>query len=133
MQPPSQAPKASHQAPELPHFWANRGSTIVNANSGAGVFTLPMLLLYCASKFALEGFSESLSYELASQAIAVKVVEPGGVLSTNCGRRSAEEAAGNPSRPRGNPLEGGALRASVSSTAQPASACRTNGTSLRRN
>jgi NAD(P)-dependent dehydrogenase (short-subunit alcohol dehydrogenase family)/AraC-like DNA-binding protein len=81
----------------LPHFRANRGGTILTVSSGAGVFTLPMLSLYCVSKFALEDFSESLSYELASQGIAVKVVEPGGVLSTNFGRRSAEEAAGNPS------------------------------------
>ena len=34
--------------------------------------------LYCATKFALEGFTESLSYELASQNIVVKMVEPGG-------------------------------------------------------
>lgn len=49
--------------------------------------------LYCASKFALEGFSEATSYELASQNITVKIVEPGGVLSTNFGKRSSEEAA----------------------------------------
>ena len=49
----------------LPHFRANRSGVIVNMSSGAGVFTLPMLSLYCASKFALEGFSEALSYELA--------------------------------------------------------------------
>ena len=79
----------------LPHFRRNRGGLIINVSSGAGVFTLPMLSLYCASKFALEGFSESLSYELASQNIVVKIVEPGGVLSTNFGKRSGEEAAHN--------------------------------------
>ena len=77
----------------LPHFRANRSGVIVNVSSGAGVFTLPMISLYCASKFALEGFSESLSYELADLGIAVKIVEPGGVTSTNFGRRSGEEAA----------------------------------------
>src|SRR5258708_5586574 len=61
----------------------------------AGVFALPMISLYCASKFALEGFSESLSYELASQNIMVKIVEPGGVVSTNFGKRSGAEAALN--------------------------------------
>ena len=55
-----------------------------------------MISLYCASKFALEGFSESLSYELASQNIIVKIVEPGGVVSTNFGKRSGAEAAVNP-------------------------------------
>src|SRR6266481_2467173 len=83
----------------LPHFRKNKGGLIINVSSGAGVFTLPMLSLYCASKFALEGFSEALSYELASQNISVKIVEPGGVLSTNFGKRSSEEAAQNASIP----------------------------------
>lgn len=77
----------------LPHFRANRAGVVVNISSGAGVFTLPMISLYCASKFALEGFSESLSYELSGLGIAVKIVEPGGVTSTDFGRRSGEEAA----------------------------------------
>jgi NAD(P)-dependent dehydrogenase (short-subunit alcohol dehydrogenase family) len=81
----------------LPHFRKNKGGLIINISSGAGVFTLPMLSLYCASKFALEGFSESLAYELASQNIVVKIVEPGGVLSTNFGKRSGQEAARNAS------------------------------------
>jgi NAD(P)-dependent dehydrogenase (short-subunit alcohol dehydrogenase family) len=49
----------------LPHFRKNKGGLIINVSSGAGIFALPMISLYCASKFALEGFSESLSYELA--------------------------------------------------------------------
>src|SRR6266853_1980873 len=79
----------------LPHFRKNHRGLILNVSSGAGVFTLPMISLYCASKFALEGFSESLSYELASQNIRVKIIEPGGVLSTNFGKRSGAEAARN--------------------------------------
>ena len=81
----------------LPHLRANKSGLILNVSSGAGVFTLPMISLYCASKFALEGFSESLSYELASQNITVKIIEPGGVLSTNFGKRSGAEAAHNAS------------------------------------
>ena len=49
------------------HFRTNKAGVILNASSGAGVFTLPMLSFYCASKFALEGFSEALSYELYSK------------------------------------------------------------------
>ncbi len=79
----------------LPHFRKNKQGLILNVSSGAGVFTLPMISLYCASKFALEGFSESLSYELASQNIRIKIIEPGGVLSTNFGKRSGIEAAQN--------------------------------------
>ncbi|MDY0872101.1 SDR family oxidoreductase [Dongia rigui] len=78
----------------LPHFRQNRAGCIVNIGSGAGVFTLPMISLYCASKFALEGFSEALSYELADLGIAVKIVEPGGVTATKFGVRSGAEAAG---------------------------------------
>ncbi|MEH2487473.1 SDR family oxidoreductase [Bradyrhizobium sp. AZCC 2230] len=77
----------------LPHFRARRAGTIVNVSSGAGVFTLPLISLYCASKFALEGFSEALTYELAPLGIAVKLVEPGGSLSTNFGSRSRAEGA----------------------------------------
>lgn len=79
----------------LPHFRERKEGLIVNVSSGAGIFTLPMLSLYCSSKFALEGFSESLSYELASQNIGVKIIEPGGVVSTDFGKRSGQEAAQN--------------------------------------
>jgi NAD(P)-dependent dehydrogenase (short-subunit alcohol dehydrogenase family) len=76
----------------LPHFRQNEAGIVLNISSGAGVFALPMISLYCASKFALEGFSESLAYELAPLGITVKVVEPGGVISTNFGKRSGAEA-----------------------------------------
>ena len=76
----------------LPHFRASRDGVIVNVGSGAGVFGLPMVSLYTASKFALEGFSESLSYELGALGIAVKMIEPGGVTSTGFGQRSGVKA-----------------------------------------
>ncbi|KAF8074158.1 short-chain alcohol dehydrogenase [Lyophyllum atratum] len=76
----------------LPHFRAHGGGGIINISSGAGFYGLPMLSVYTASKFALEGFTESLAFELASQNIFVKSVIPhGGVTSTNftAGSRSA--------------------------------------------
>src|SRR5258708_3354641 len=76
----------------LPHFRQNRAGIILNVSSGAGVFTLPMISLYCASKFALEGFSEALSYEVGSQGITVKIIEPGGILSTGFNKLSGAEA-----------------------------------------
>lgn len=79
----------------LPHFRQNKGGLILNISSGAGVFTLPMLSLYCASKFALEGFSEALSYELASQNIVVKIIEPGGIANTKFEQRSGSEVVEN--------------------------------------
>jgi NAD(P)-dependent dehydrogenase (short-subunit alcohol dehydrogenase family) len=81
----------------LPHMRANQSGVIVNVSSGAGLFTLPMISLYCASKFALEGLSESLSYELASQNIIVKLVEPhGGVSGTRFDDRTVAGAPAHP-------------------------------------
>ncbi|HEY4365692.1 MAG TPA: SDR family oxidoreductase [Steroidobacteraceae bacterium] len=78
----------------LPHFRKNKGGLIVNVSSRAGIVTLPMISLYNATKFALEGFTESLAYELASQNIAVKIVQPSGT-STNFSKRAGEEYAHN--------------------------------------
>ncbi|KIJ23027.1 hypothetical protein M422DRAFT_276480 [Sphaerobolus stellatus SS14] len=57
---------------------------IINVTSGAGIWTLPHTSLYCASKFAVEGFTEAISYELASQNVYAKLVIPhGGVTQTS--------------------------------------------------
>ena len=78
----------------LPHFRKNQSGLIINLSSGAGLFTLPMISLYCASKFALEGFSEALAFELASQNIIVKLVEPhGGVTDTHFSDRAGRDNA----------------------------------------
>ncbi|WP_420138921.1 SDR family oxidoreductase [Sphingomonas sp.] len=77
----------------LPIMRRQRSGTIVNITSGAGVFGLPLISLYTASKFAVEGFSESLSYELETLGIRVRLVEPGGVTSTRFGERAGAEAA----------------------------------------
>jgi len=81
----------------LPHFRKNQSGLIINISSRAGLVGLPLNTLYCASKFALEGFSEALAYELASQNIIVKLVEPsGGVSRTEFGKRLTEERAQSP-------------------------------------
>ena len=66
----------------LPHFRAQKNGMIVNVSSSTGRFTFPLLSVYSASKFALEGFSESLSFELSAQNIKVKLIEP-GIVDTN--------------------------------------------------
>src|ERR1700744_1454487 len=63
----------------LPHFRGNGGGAIINVSSFGGIVALPFCSLYNSSKFAVEGFSEALSQELAPHNIAVKLVEPGGV------------------------------------------------------
>jgi len=80
----------------LPHFRSNRKGTIINITSGAGVIGFPMASLYSASKFAVEGFTESLGYELSGLGIAVKLVEPGGAPGTGFMIRSGAEGAAIP-------------------------------------
>jgi NAD(P)-dependent dehydrogenase (short-subunit alcohol dehydrogenase family) len=76
----------------LPHFRQNKAGTIINISSRAGLVGLPLISLYCATKHALEGFSEALAYELASQNIVVKLIEPsGGVAHTNFADRMGKE------------------------------------------
>lgn len=77
----------------LPHFRAKHAGTIVNVSSGVGVFGLPLASLYNASKFAVEGLSESLSYELSSIGVTIKLVEPGAAPSTGFPARSGSETA----------------------------------------
>lgn len=78
----------------LPHLRANRAGTIINVSSGAGAIGFPMASVYSASKFALEGWSEALSYELGSLGIKVKIIEPGGAPQTNFMARMSGEGAG---------------------------------------
>jgi len=76
----------------LPHFRSRKTGTIINITSGVGRVTVPLVSIYAASKFAVEGFSESLSYELDSQNIKVKIVEPGYVATPFYQRAKAEFA-----------------------------------------
>ena len=76
----------------LPHFRANQNGGIVNISTGTAFWSLPTSTPYSASKFALEGFTESLSYEAASQGVFVKSVIPhGGITGNNFVQRYASE------------------------------------------
>ncbi len=58
------------------------GGHIVNTASGAGLAPLPLMTAYCCTKFAVEGFSETLRAEAALHGIGVTAVCP-GVVKTN--------------------------------------------------
>lgn len=75
----------------LPHFRDRQGGLFLNVSSIGGVITFPLMSLYHASKWAVEGFSESVAYELGQLGIQVKLIEPGGV-ATNFGGRSMTRA-----------------------------------------
>lgn len=74
----------------LPHFRAKGGGTIVNVSSAGGLFSMPLMSLYCSSKFALEGYSEGIYHELRSIGISVKVIEPGGVMTTEFDKKATD-------------------------------------------
>nr|WP_315035116.1 SDR family oxidoreductase [uncultured Chryseobacterium sp.] len=65
----------------LPHFRAQKSGSIITITSGVGRVTVPLVSIYAASKFALEGFFESLSFELTSQNIKVRIIEPGNIAT----------------------------------------------------
>jgi len=73
----------------LPHFRERRAGTIINVSSTSGRITLPFGSLYHASKYAVEGATEALQYELAPLGIAVKLVEPGAIRTDFAGRSMA--------------------------------------------
>jgi len=72
-----------------PHFRANRAGVLINVSSIGGIMTVPAFSVYNATKFAVEGLSEGLWYELGSFGIRVKVIEP-GAIKTEFGGRSAD-------------------------------------------
>lgn len=70
----------------LPHFRLQRRGIIINISSIGGKITFPLGSLYHGTKFAVEGISESLSYEVESFGGQVKIVEPGMIATDFAGR-----------------------------------------------
>ena len=70
----------------LPHFRENQGGTFVTTTSIGGLVALPFNSVYHATKWALEGWSESLAFELKPFGIKVKTVSPGGITTDFAGR-----------------------------------------------
>lgn len=79
----------------IPIFRKQNSGHIVNISSIAGRLTSPMLGLYCASKFAVEGLSETLAQEMEPFGIHVTLIEPGG-FGTDFASRSLATAAPKP-------------------------------------
>jgi len=70
----------------LPHFRKNKEGMFINISSVGGRMTFPLMPLYHSTKWAVEGFSESLRWEMAQIGVKVKLVEPGGVATDFSGR-----------------------------------------------
>ena len=70
----------------LPLMRAQGKGVIVNISSIGGRMTFPLGTLYHGTKFAVEGLSEALHYELEPLGIRVKIVEPGMIATDFSGR-----------------------------------------------
>jgi NAD(P)-dependent dehydrogenase (short-subunit alcohol dehydrogenase family) len=77
----------------------NSGGTIVNVSSVGGRIGLPVLSAYQSTKFALEGLSESMSYELEPFGIRVVIIEPGFIRTNIINSSTSAEKALDPKSP----------------------------------
>ncbi|MGH9977740.1 MAG: SDR family oxidoreductase, partial [Nitrososphaeraceae archaeon] len=66
----------------LPTMRRQRSGRIINVSSGNGIFGFPGISAYVGTKFAVEGLSESMAYELEPFGIKVILIEP-GFIRTN--------------------------------------------------
>lgn len=60
----------------LPMMRAQRGGRILNVGSAGGIIPMPYMAYYSATKYALEGYSESLDHEVREFGVRVAVIEP---------------------------------------------------------
>jgi NAD(P)-dependent dehydrogenase (short-subunit alcohol dehydrogenase family) len=79
----------------LPGMRQHRSGVIVNVSSMGGRITFPFSTLYHATKFAVEGLTESLQYELTPFGIRTKIIEPGGYKTEFAGRSLSAFGAGD--------------------------------------
>lgn len=79
----------------LPHLRAQKSGHIIQVSSIGGITAFPFVGLYHASKWALEGLSQSLAQEVRAFGIHVTLIEPAG-FSTDWSGSSADRAAALP-------------------------------------
>ncbi len=65
----------------IPYFKEKRQGLFITTSSICGLAATPLSSVYCASKWAIEGWSEGMSYDLAHFNIGIKTVAPGGIKS----------------------------------------------------
>lgn len=70
----------------IPYFRQRKSGLFITTTSMGGLFAFPLSSVYHATKFALEGWSESLSFEMALFNVGVKTVAPGGIATDFAGR-----------------------------------------------
>jgi NAD(P)-dependent dehydrogenase (short-subunit alcohol dehydrogenase family) len=85
----------------IPHFREKRAGLFINTTSLGGLVSFPFNSIYHATKWAIEGWSESMAFELNQLGIGIKTIEPGGIRtdfftrSLDTGRHPAYDALVN--------------------------------------
>lgn len=69
----------------IPYFRIRKKGLFITTTSIGGLLTFPLDSLYHATKWALEGWSESMSFELALHNIGIKTIAPGGIKTNFAG------------------------------------------------
>ena len=83
----------------LPTMRKQRSGRILNISSGAGIFGFPVHSAYVSTKFAVEGLSESIAYELEPFGIKVILIEPGFVRTNFIRAMVVAQKAQDPASP----------------------------------
>lgn len=76
----------------IPYFREKQNGLFITTTSIGGLITFPFSSVYHATKWALEGWSESMSFELKKIGVGIKTVSPGGI-KTDFLSRSADMSA----------------------------------------
>jgi NAD(P)-dependent dehydrogenase (short-subunit alcohol dehydrogenase family) len=80
----------------LPTMRRQRSGRILNISSGSGIFGFPGISAYVSTKFAVEGLSESIAYELEPFGIKVILIEPGFIKTNFANAMVVAKKAQNP-------------------------------------
>jgi NAD(P)-dependent dehydrogenase (short-subunit alcohol dehydrogenase family) len=83
----------------LPIMRRQKSGIIVNLSSGAGIFGIPGASAYTSTKFAVEGLSESIGYELEPFGIKVVLIEPGFIRTNFANAMVIAKNAQDPTSP----------------------------------
>jgi NAD(P)-dependent dehydrogenase (short-subunit alcohol dehydrogenase family) len=83
----------------LPRMREQRSGRIVNMSSLGGLVSVPFQAMYCASKFAVEAYTEALRMEVRPFGIQVAMIEPGDFATSFTAKRRLTAAAGSPLSP----------------------------------
>ena len=103
----------------LPTMRKQSSGRIVNLSSGAGIFGYPGFSAYVSTKFAVEGLSESIAYELEPFGIKVILIEPGFIRTNFAHAMVVAKKAQDPASPYSELMQ--KIMASASELAKNAS------------